>query len=585
MSPCRFIQYRQISFHLPLGPTLQYRNDIVTVSGPSPVGLSLQDFRYRDQHQALATPKKQQQPRSTTTMTMTAQAAPRSAVPKQLVLHDCVALGQVEEGLFVSSSSTTTIASSNTNTNISINTTTATTNETTVTTNTVNPCDEELQRLPILLRLLSSARPLSSVPKIAAVVKKGTATIMEQDDEQQDEDDEQQKQETNNTNEDTEDALIQRVVDRLEDRAAIYSAAEGVEVMACHLAPFLCKRLSKLPPLLMVSSKRGGGGGGAAAAAAAAAAAGSTHTTTTTQPSGITLSPSGAAISIAHSSHRKTTLDELKWVATNPLVVRASRKSTSSSSSSRNKRRKLSHHPVSPLSGATGRKEDWIVHPNERGEDEEEEEDDDDDLEEKEAVEDERSAKRPLALSTHQKHRRNSDLLTEGDADSQEATAAKTLSELVSLVVESLQPIPASETEAATAAADTTTVTTKVASTMTTTKTTTRTSATTTTIATNAAPASTTASTPLDEDGAGGGTSTGQDGQGNEAYYSYANRFQLSMDDSILAQARPSTTSSSFKTTGRSTSANMMGADLAATVAALMVHAPVLTHQHVAVRV
>lgn len=88
------------------------------------------------------------------------------------------------------------------------------------------PSIEEVRRLPILLRLLSSSRPLSSIPTFQVpAVSDDAAEDAASDD------------------------IIQQAVDRLEDRAALYSAAEGVEVVACHLAPFVCRKLSRLQPL------------------------------------------------------------------------------------------------------------------------------------------------------------------------------------------------------------------------------------------------------------------------------------------------------------------------------------------------
>jgi hypothetical protein len=86
---------------------------------------------------------------------------------------------------------------------------------------------EEMERLPILLRLLSASRPLSSVPTFST------------------------KKEDPPTP--TPSPLIDEVTDdivaRLEDVAATYSIAEGVDVVACHLAPSLCRNLAKLSPL------------------------------------------------------------------------------------------------------------------------------------------------------------------------------------------------------------------------------------------------------------------------------------------------------------------------------------------------
>lgn len=88
----------------------------------------------------------------------------------------------------------------------------------------LGPTLEEMNRLPTLLRLLSSSRPLSSIP-----------TFRPQD----------EKEATPSSG----DRTIDHAVDRLEDRACIYTQAEGVEVVACHLAPAVCRGISRLPPL------------------------------------------------------------------------------------------------------------------------------------------------------------------------------------------------------------------------------------------------------------------------------------------------------------------------------------------------
>ncbi len=84
------------------------------------------------------------------------------------------------------------------------------------------PSASEMRRLPILLRILAAARPLSSVPAF------GTTESKMNDDE---------------------DEVLNEAVRRLEHRAAIYSVAEGVEVTAVHLAPAVCRKISKLKPL------------------------------------------------------------------------------------------------------------------------------------------------------------------------------------------------------------------------------------------------------------------------------------------------------------------------------------------------
>ena len=114
-------------------------------------------------------------------------------------LHDCIALGQLEEGL-----STTSI----------------------------EPRSDELARLPTLLRLLSTCRPLVSVTTTT------TSTKSKDDD-----DDNYNNNHTVSTDDDN--TLTRTVSQRLEDRAAMYSSAESVEVVACHLAPAVCRKVSR----------------------------------------------------------------------------------------------------------------------------------------------------------------------------------------------------------------------------------------------------------------------------------------------------------------------------------------------------
>jgi hypothetical protein len=128
-------------------------------------------------------------------------------------LHDCLALGQVELGLANS-------------------TTTPTTN---------NSSNDEVHRLPLLLRWLHQARPWTRVPELIGLEEKQdtTAATTTLDIEAA-----QQHGETRN-----EDAVLEEAVARMEDRAALYSVAEGVQLVACHLAPAACLRASRLPPL------------------------------------------------------------------------------------------------------------------------------------------------------------------------------------------------------------------------------------------------------------------------------------------------------------------------------------------------
>ncbi|CAB9519084.1 expressed unknown protein [Seminavis robusta] len=114
-----------------------------------------------------------------------------------LSLHDSLALGEVELGLMAQKHEQSEM--------------------------------EEMERLPVLLRLLSSSRPLSSVPEFP---KKG-----------------KDPEGLSPTSAALIDEVANQVVARLEDVAATYSVAEGVDVVACHLAPSICKNLSKLSPL------------------------------------------------------------------------------------------------------------------------------------------------------------------------------------------------------------------------------------------------------------------------------------------------------------------------------------------------
>lgn len=115
------------------------------------------------------------------------------------------------------------------------------------------PSPEEAQRLPALLRLLSAARPLSSVPSLGLELVLGE----DEGDDNASGDGDGGKRRREEEIREAIDPVIQQAVDRLEDRAALYSAAEGVEFVACQLAPRVTRKLSKVPSLV-----RGGDGGG-----------------------------------------------------------------------------------------------------------------------------------------------------------------------------------------------------------------------------------------------------------------------------------------------------------------------------------
>ena len=120
-----------------------------------------------------------------------------------LTLHDALALGQYE----------------------SLPPTTADTNL------------SEVHRLPLLLRLLSASRPLASLPDLKKVIS--------------------QENEAEISEDPPTDEWLDDVVQRLEDRAALYSAAEGTEVLAGHLAPHVCRKWSKLAPIPQTRNAKG----------------------------------------------------------------------------------------------------------------------------------------------------------------------------------------------------------------------------------------------------------------------------------------------------------------------------------------
>lgn len=150
-------------------------------------------------------------------MTTTTKPKKTTTTSSPLSLHDSLALGEVELGLLSKKHQTQTSSSTDL---------------------------EEIHRLPVLLRLLSSARPLSSIPTFPG----GTT--------EQEEGVSQARSETEGTNENNDDPITNQVVTKLEDVAATYSVAEGVDVVACHLAPTICRKLSRLTPIKPRKKKR-----------------------------------------------------------------------------------------------------------------------------------------------------------------------------------------------------------------------------------------------------------------------------------------------------------------------------------------
>ena len=245
-----------------------------------------------------------------------------------LLLHDCVSLGEIELGL-----------------------------------DKENRAGEEIQCLPLLLRLLSLTRPLSTVEILNTIkYEKSNPTSPSGGD-----------------NESGGEPLVNGLVARLEHVAATHSMAEGVDVVTCHLAPSMSRKLSKLPPL----SKK----------------------------------PDGTWDTAALSS-----------VARNPIP-----------SSRGIKRRRLSAESASNQL-QTQQSDDGIEGSSE--------DDDEPSMVVEDQVEASSSNKKRRIYSIGGKR----DSFGPGDGmaaeDSQEATFTKTLSELTSLVVSSLEALPAQDTTA-----------------------------------------------------------------------------------------------------------------------------------------
>ena len=91
----------------------------------------------------------------------------------------------------------------------------------------------EVERLPLFMRILSKCRPLSQVSLSSLSAHKNDSN-----------------EDTNDTSNSPSDPVLEEAVRRLEDRAAVYSVSEGVEVVSCHLAPYVSRRISKLPPII-----------------------------------------------------------------------------------------------------------------------------------------------------------------------------------------------------------------------------------------------------------------------------------------------------------------------------------------------
>lgn len=145
-------------------------------------------------------------------MTMTtassAQNAAATAAPSSL--HDCLSLGDVEEGLSLD-----------------------------------GELEEQRLRLPILLRLLNASRPHASIPTFAGWNDHHQPPPQEPNND----DNPELLIPTNLTDSTTADALVDHVVSKLEDMAATHAGAEAMDVVTLSIVPSVTRKLSRVPPL------------------------------------------------------------------------------------------------------------------------------------------------------------------------------------------------------------------------------------------------------------------------------------------------------------------------------------------------
>ncbi|GKY93654.1 hypothetical protein MPSEU_000332800 [Mayamaea pseudoterrestris] len=123
----------------------------------------------------------------------------------RLALHDAIALGEFESGIWLED----------------------------------EPSAPELDRLPVIMRILEASRPLASLSSRMTFLwgeqEKGAAA-----------DNEDKSMDLNVNQDAAADPDIQRLVERLEERAAIYAASEGIDIVTNHLVPMCCVKRTKI---------------------------------------------------------------------------------------------------------------------------------------------------------------------------------------------------------------------------------------------------------------------------------------------------------------------------------------------------
>jgi hypothetical protein len=312
-----------------------------------------------------------------------------------LSLHDCLSLGEINLGLEKRYEVNDTDDNNNNNNNNN-------NNDDQQQKKQYLRSVEEIRRLPYLLRILSRTRPLASIQSFTTMKKSNSKT----DDDDNDEEGETTSVKSNeNTNKDDD---VDRLVDCLEDVTATYSVAEGIDVITNHLAPSVAKTLSRLPPLIWKSNNN------------------------STSSSNINNNEDGYAyVADDDFAHGYWDTEDLASIARDPISKRRRRSKNSSSS---NKKIKLGHGEKNESEGGggdnTGTSGDDLVTLST-----------DDDGEEDIAmtsaieIEDDTVAGAGRRFSLHRR-----DSMKVAAEDSQESTVIKTLSELASLVVASLEP-------------------------------------------------------------------------------------------------------------------------------------------------
>jgi len=150
---------------------------------------------------------------------MSADSMKPKASDLSISLHDCISIGEIELGLERCR-------------------TFQTIHDDSLRQEEYSRSVEEVCRLPYLLRILSSTRPLASItPFVAPNSKlKGENTVQESGD-------------TEDENSSNNDDCLDRIVDHLEVVAATYSVAEDIDVVTNYLAPYVARNLSRLPQL------------------------------------------------------------------------------------------------------------------------------------------------------------------------------------------------------------------------------------------------------------------------------------------------------------------------------------------------